>query len=135
MSKTPKDGEEVSRREFLKHGAAGAVALPFALAIPSNAKNVVTRAERLGPFKEREAAWHEKLVNRLNQGTRPLPPGTKQPPPPTRREPVPYNTTYDTSKSTTKETSTNSQDPPRADDSDSDTHHDGTKEDWKTDYH
>lgn len=134
MSNASKDKKEISRRDFLKHGAAGAVALPFALVIPSNALNVVTEIERLRSFKEREAAWRKKLENRLSQGPKPLPPGTRNPPPPPR-EPVPYNTTSDTSQNTVEETSTSSGDPPKADDSDSDTHYDGSKEDWKTDYH
>jgi|SRR5215213_2142802 len=134
MSKPPQDktrrSTPVSRRDFLKHGASGVVALPFALAIASNAPNVVTTEERLRPFKEREEAFRADLEAKAGQGVTPKPP----PPLPPQRKPVPINTAEDTSKNTPGETSTNSKDPPRADDSDPDTYYDGSKTDYKTDY-
>jgi hypothetical protein len=111
------------------------VALPFALSIPSNAPNVITEMERLQPFKEREEVFHKNLEDKLAQipgGARPLPPPPKTPPPQQR---LTYNTPYDTSKQTSGETSTTSGNPPKADDTNSDTYYDGKNTDYRTDYH
>jgi hypothetical protein len=131
MPESSKDRKRrsVSRRQALKQIATTAVALPFVLAIPSNAPNVITTNERRLPFREREEEFFNELRDKLAQIPHPPPPA----PPPPAPKPSTLNTAYDTSINTPHVTSTFSGNPPKADDTKTETYHDGTKTDYKTD--
>lgn len=121
----------ISRRDFLKR-AAEAAALPLVLAIPTKSRRIVTGEERLRPLREREAGFDEDLNRRLSQGVRPVPPGVKPPPPAPPPKTV-INTAYDTSKQTEGTKATFSGKPERSDDTEYETHYDGSTTDYKDD--
>ncbi len=90
----------VSRRTFLSL-AAGVAALPFALAIPSEARQVVTEWDRRKPFHERELLFRTVLARRLAKVTT-----LADDPPPPKADPPrqTHSTTYDTAIRTSSET-------------------------------
>ena len=117
-----------TRRQILRSGVSS---LPFVLAIPSAARAFALDEESMRPFREREAAFDKALRDRVAQLQK-LPPGATNPPPKPQPPPrMTYNTTWQTSKNTTRTKATFSNN--KSDDTEYETVYDGSQEDWKTD--
>ena len=122
---------KISRREVLRRGTMLG-ALPLTLAIPSRAHAIVTTTERLRSFRNREVEFEKALQEKLAQATG-VGPGSRQAPGQEFPPPFTYNTIFDTTKSTSAASSTRSGSPPQADDTSTDTYHDGSTTDYRTD--
>jgi hypothetical protein len=146
MTGRARDKQDLSRRKILKGAAAtGAGVLPLALALPSNAHNVITSDAARRAAMERELRYRlglraelerQAASKQLAQVPR-MPPGTMpRPLPPAPPSHATINTEYSTSVSTQSHTDTFSAKPGKseqADDVNHQTYSDGSKSDYKSD--
>jgi hypothetical protein len=127
MAKDAKPSRKgATRREVLKRGAILGI-VPFVLAVPSQAKNVVTSNSRLRPLRAREAEFDRAVEDKLAQAVK-QPPAVQHPPPPPPRG---HWTPRSTSKQTqgTEATFSNRGGQQTSDDTNYVTHYDGSTTD------